>query len=113
MVECGQTMFENTVDLVKYMSVGPCCCRYECGSCSSGYYNPESGDRTPGHYDRGPRTFHCDRCKARSALEADGIPYEKDDRVNWARIYEGVKLNTACAPSPLFQGVIVTGSLGV
>ena len=102
---------KRTVDFVTAMSVGPCSCRYECGSSSSGFYDPTSGEWTPGSYDRGPRTFHCDRCKAREALDADGIEYVKDDRINWSRVYEGVKLGIDCANPAVIPG-FVTGSFG-
>ncbi len=108
-------MNEHTIDLVKGLTRGPCGCQYNMGSCSISTYDPYTGKTTPGHYDRGPRTHHCMRCRAREALEADGIPYEKDDRPFWPLLEMGVKLKVDCEPMMGLGGqtFVTTGSIGV
>jgi hypothetical protein len=97
-------MHEKIIALVKSLSIGPCSCRYDCGSASSGYYDYLHETFVPGISERGPRTHHCNRCIAREALEADGITYTKDDR--WpASHYAGMTFNVNCAPTVL-DGVV-------
>lgn len=74
-------VFERTVNFVKEMARGPCNCRYDCGSASTGYYDDLIDAWVPGKFDRGPRTLHCQRCQAREALNADGIEFATDDHV--------------------------------
>lgn len=61
---------QRTIDLVKQMTIGPCTCYHINGSLSIG---PEATS-----LDMGTRV-ECARCKARAALEADGIDYNKDE----------------------------------
>jgi hypothetical protein len=76
-------MHDNTVALVKSLSAGRCGCYHINGSASSATHDPATGEVMPGHYDPG-QLVKCMRCKAREALEADGIDYVKDDRETWA-----------------------------
>jgi len=71
---------ERTTSLVKDLSKGRCTCYYINGSCSISTFDPVTGKVTQGHYDPGTK-MTCLRCKARAALEADGIEYEKIDHV--------------------------------
>lgn len=76
-------MNEKVISFVKSLSVGPCSCRWDAGSATCGTYDTITGKRTYGHYDRGPRTHHCVRCRAREALDADKIEYSKSDSEGW------------------------------
>ena len=71
---------DNVVGLVKGLSEGRCFCYYINGSASLSTYDPMTGKVTQGHYDPGTKVT-CLRCRARAALEADGIEYEKVDHV--------------------------------
>ena len=108
-------MNDRTIDFVKSLTPGPCSCEYNMGSCSIPYYDTVTGETSPGHYDRGPRTRHCIRCQAREALEADGIPYEKDDRPQWDWFMRmGGKIPIDTAPKTMGGEVwvgIVSGSI--
>lgn len=109
-------MSDNVIAFAKSFARWKCSCEYNMGSCSIGTFDPLTGKSTPGHYDRGPRTFHCNSCKAREALEADGIEYEKDKQ----QVYDGlqymvdhgikVPIDTACKT---FEGqtFVTSGSL--
>jgi hypothetical protein len=71
-------MHDNTIALVKSMTVGGCTCYEVGGSCFFGS-DPETGQPTFGST---PGTkIQCMRCKARAALDADGVEYEKVDHV--------------------------------
>jgi len=71
-------MDSNVVGLVKSLSMGPCSCYRGMGSCSWSY-NSQTGEADY-KTDPGPLTT-CLRCRARQALEADGIDYEKVDHL--------------------------------
>jgi len=100
-------MFERTIALVVEHSKGPCSCERNCGSCSSGTWDLTTGQLVPGHYDPGPVTRVCDRCKARRALDEDGVVYEKDDRPQWAPWMRGMNIN--CVPM-MNLGTVITGT---
>lgn len=68
----------HTIEFVISMSVGRCSCYEINGSAGTGY-NPQTGEHT--WYSKPGTTVKCLRCKAREALDADGVEYEKDDRV--------------------------------
>jgi hypothetical protein len=71
-------MHANTISLVKSLSVGTCSCYEINGSCGMGY-DPTTGKST--YTSKSGTKIKCMRCKARDALDADGVEYEKDDRV--------------------------------
>ncbi len=66
------------------------------GSGHMGYVD-DAGKVVPAKFDRGPCTRQCMRCKARAALDADGIEYVKDDSwgpvMTWNALGGGI---TAC-----------------
>ena len=100
-------MNDHVVNLVKELSRGPCGCEYNMGSATSGYVEFD-GTKHPGTFDRGPRTYFCTRCKARQALEEDGVPYEKDDRyfpdfARWGKL----KIDA----EPMILGTVITGTI--
>lgn len=68
----------NVVGLVKSLSMEPCSCYHGMGS-FTGTINTLTG-QTEYKTDLGPKT-ECLRCRARRALEADGVPYEKVDHL--------------------------------
>lgn len=107
------TMHENIISLVKSLSVGGCSCYHANGRGSMGGYDPATGHYVPGTYDPGPKT-ECMRCRARGCLEADGVEYEKDDRVFYTSYNMGLGGATACKT---FEGDVYvgtfTGSLGL
>jgi len=74
-------MHENTIALVKSMTVGVCSCYTEGGSCSFGM-DLETG--RPIHSSTPGIKVQCMRCKAREALDADGIEYEKVDHAPYS-----------------------------
>jgi len=73
-------MGARTESLAKDLSQGRCTCYYINGSCNISSYDPMTGKVSPGHYDPGTK-ITCLRCKAREALEADHVEYEKVDHV--------------------------------
>jgi hypothetical protein len=74
-------MYDNTIALVKSMTVGGCTC-YEVGGSSNFGMDPETGQST---FSSTPGTkIQCMRCKARQALDTDGIEYEKIDQVPYS-----------------------------
>jgi hypothetical protein len=90
-------MNDHVISFVKSLAAGPCGCQYNNGRCSISTYDPYTGVTTPPEFDRGPRTHHCLRCRSREVLEADGIPYEKDDRPQWDWLVNGMKIDAATA----------------
>lgn len=69
------TLSPQCVEFAKSFTRGPCSCYHPMASMSWGM--DENGKSTYRH-DPGPKK-ECMRCKARRALEADGIEYDKDD----------------------------------
>jgi hypothetical protein len=104
-------MFEKTIAFVIERSKGPCVCEYNMGSCNIGTWDPMTGVKTPGHYDRGPCTRKCERCLARAVLDADGVVYEKDDRRQWEPWMVNMKID--CAAAPMMLDTIVTGTVNL
>lgn len=103
-------MNDNTVSFVKRLSVGPCECQWNMGSFSPATYDPHTGKTDPGHYDRGPQTHHCMRCRARAALDADGVDYVKDDARGSVMSFNG---NVVCAvPTAMLGDVWVGETMG-
>ena len=99
----------SVIDFVKSLSIGPCSCAYNMGSFNVSYDYATGKSVMSG--DKGPRTHHCTRCRAREALERDGIEYVKDDTVHYVA-YNG--MNACAAPSLMPEGSIsfvTTGSL--
>lgn len=74
-------MHENTIAIVKSMTVGGCSCYVQGGSYSFGT-DLETGQ--PTHSSTPGIKVQCMRCKAREALDADGIEYEKVDHVPYS-----------------------------
>ena len=72
------------------------------------HYNYATGKTTMSG-DQGPRTHHCVRCRAREALERDGIEYAKDDRAYYVG-FNGAVMNPCCVPSLLPEGVVTITS---
>jgi len=68
---------ENVINLVKALTVGPCTCTHPAASCSMMW--DETGKSKFESYP-GPKQ-ECLRCKARRALEADCVEYDKDAKV--------------------------------
>jgi hypothetical protein len=102
------TMHDNIISMVKSLSIGPCRCQYPYGQASVGW-DPVKGTSTMS-FEAGPKT-ECMRCKARTALEADGIEYEKLDGANWTmHNMMGLIGNAAC---PFAPGVVTafTGTM--
>ncbi len=99
-------MSDNSINLVKALTVGPCTCVYPMSSCSSGYYSQETGEFVPGKYDPGPKQ-ECLRCRARVALAADGVEYVKEDRPSWA--WHLPKTSAATTPYMIGETVVVSG----
>ena len=71
-------MNDNIISLVKSLSVGRCYCRQQGGSFSMSY-DPIKGEHS--HTSVPGTTIKCLRCRAREALDHDGVEYVKDDRV--------------------------------
>jgi hypothetical protein len=71
---------EHVVDLVKELSKGRCACYRTNGKFSLGYIDQTTGKQVVGHCDPG-QLVKCLRCRAREALEADGVEYTKIDHV--------------------------------
>jgi hypothetical protein len=76
-------MYENTIALVKSITVGRCTC-YEMGGSCSFSVDPETGK--PIYNSTSGTKIQCMRCKARTALEADGVEYEKADYVPYTTL---------------------------
>jgi len=104
---CTIQSMENTIELVKSLSKGPCGCQYNMGSFGVSWDSATGEQKST--YDRGPRTTHCIRCRAREALDADDIEYEKDDRRQWEPWMTNLK--TSCATPEYTQ--VITGSLNL
>jgi hypothetical protein len=102
-------MTQRSVNLIKSLSRGPCSCQYEKDSFSV-TWDPTMG-KTNYAGDLGPRTQQCTRCRAREALEADGIEYDKDDKFSWDTVTKFMG-DGATAVKTLGEGVVViTGSV--
>lgn len=71
-------MDSNVVELVKGLSQGPCGCYYAHSQGGWGYDAASGEIKTD--FRPGPKT-ECLRCRARRALEADGIDYERVDHL--------------------------------
>ena len=75
-------MPDNVINFVKSLSIGPCGCYRTGGSCSISCVSPYTSfvpaEPAVTHYDPG-YLVRCQRCRARAALEDDGVDYEKDD----------------------------------
>jgi hypothetical protein len=101
-------MYDSVVGFVKSLTMGPCGCYYPNGSFSMSW-DPVTGKQKM-ESDTGPKT-QCMRCRARACLEADGIPYDKDDRGFWSMHNMGVRPNVCCAnPADLLGGTVTVMS---
>ena len=71
-------MDSHSSELLKIAAQGPCSCYYAHGS--GGWSLDSKTGEAKSNFDLGPKT-ECFRCRARRALERDGVEYEKVDHL--------------------------------